>query len=332
MNLSLTKSPTLPDADTLLPLPESAVVTVLVMTATFFLAGTFGNVLVCLLITTRRDLRKVPHFLFANLAVIGLLSSFFVMPFMISIAAGAYMMKQSESMKILCNIRLFSSLFCSATNALILSLMAIDRQDCVFRPLRRRIHQSNVRKVLLAVWSSVLVLSVLFAIVLAKDGSQCSISDPFNLGSSSSNSSSLFSVYITVFGTGFNVAAILIIIITFLRIVKRLRSCPLPESRSLHQRYESQITKLTYKTCAIFILSWFPVIISHTAARFSDVDREKMRVVKLITLTFTNFTYVGNPFLHYKMLKTTPSNQLRIQPMSLRRIVSLDNNNVQKSQ
>lgn len=40
-----------------------------------FLAGTFGNGRACLLLRRRRDLRRTPHFLFANLSVIGFLSS-----------------------------------------------------------------------------------------------------------------------------------------------------------------------------------------------------------------------------------------------------------------
>lgn len=330
MNFSLTKIPNLQDDDrATTPIPQSVVITVLVMTVAFFVGGTLGNSLVCILITRRRDLRKVPHFLFANLSVIGLVSSFLAMPLMISIAVGTYMMEETESMGILCNIRLFFSFFCSAVNALTLSLMAIDRQDCVFRPLRRRMHKSNIKTVLLVVWCVVIIISVAFAIVLATDGSQCPHFDPFNLGSSSSSSGSLFSVYITAFGTGFNVAAFLIIVITFLRIVKKLRSCPLPESRSLHVRYESKITKLTYKTCGIFILSWFPVIISHIAARFSgaaEKERENTTIVKLITMAFSNFTYVANPFIHYNMLRTVPTNQLRIQLESIRRTGSLDCN------
>lgn len=293
--------------DSLTPIPQSVVVTAIVLTAVFLVAGTYGNALVCLLLGRRRDLRKVPHFLLANLSAIGLLSSILVMPMFVPIAV-RYIMKQEDSvdLKPLCKIHRVLSFFCSAINAMTLSLMAVDRQDCIFRPLRRRLRAGNVKTVLLAVWCVAIIIYVIFAILLTRDGSQCSQSDPFNLMSSSSNSSVLYSTYITIFGTVFNVAAVLIIVITFLRIVKRLRSSSLPHSRSLHQRYESQITKLTYKTCAIFILSWFPVMISHIAARFFGASSEHMRSLKLITATVTGFTYVANPILHYKMLKTAP--------------------------
>ena len=326
MNLSLQEIPTLQGDEVTTPIPQSAVITILVMTVTFSVAGTFGNTVVCVLVIRRRDFRKVPHFLFASLSANGLISSVFVMPFIISIAAKTYMMRKSESMDILCKIRLSSSFFCSVINALTLTLMAIDRQDCVYRPLRRRINNQNIEKCLLVVWCVVIIITVLFAIVLETDGSQCPPSDPFNLQSSSSNSSSLFNAYILVLGTGFNVAAILTIVITFLRTVKRLRSCPLPQSRSLHLRNETQITKLTYKTCAIFLLSWFPVIISSMIVRFTHgVDLETGRIVKLITVIFSNFTYVANPILHYKMLKIAPTNQ-PTQVMAMRRIGSIDLN------
>lgn len=327
MNLSLQRTPAVLRDDEVSELPQSIVIAVVVMTVIFLVGGTLGNALVCLVLSRRHDLRKVPHFLFANLTIIGLISSLFLMPMIISITAKTYLIKQRESMDIMCKIRLFFSFFCSAINALSLSLMAIDRQDCVFRPLRRRIQKHNVKKVLLAVWCAVIIVSISFAITLATDDSQCPASDPFNLNSSFSNSSMLFSVYITAFGTGFNVSTILIIIITFLRIVKRLRSCPLPESRSIYVRYESHITKLTYKTCAIFVLSWFPVIMSHSFARFNgDANIEVMRSVKLITLAFTNLTYVANPFLHYKLLKISPEKQQRTNLVAMRRIGSLDIN------
>lgn len=303
-------------SDSLAPIPQSVIVTVLVLTAVFLVAGTYGNARVFLLLERRRDLRKVPHFLLANLAAIGLLSSIVVMPIFISTAARRYIMKQQKwlELKALCKIRLVLSFFCSAVNAITLSLMAMDRQDCIYRPLRRRLHSDNVKRVLLAVWCMSIIIFVVFAVLLSIDGSQCPQNDPFNLISNSSNSSGFFNAYITIFGTVFNVAAILIIIVTFMRVVRRLRSSPLPHSRSLHQRYESQITKLTYKTCAIFILSWFPVIISHIITRFFAPGSELMLSQKLLTTAFTGFAYAANPILHYKMLRTA-SPTLRMRPV-----------------
>ena len=287
--------------------PQGVTVAVLVMTVFFFVVGTIGNALVCFVISKRHDLRKVPHYLFLNLSIIGLVSSVFVMPFLIAIIARAYMMNSSEALDVLCKLRVFFAFFCSAINALSLSLMAIDRQDCVFRPFRRRIRKDNVLKILLTIWSTLITISIFFIITLSTDRAQCPSSDPFNLKSSFSESTILFSVFITVFGTTFNCSAILIIVITFVRITKKLRSSPLPESRSNFLRFEASITKLTYKTCGIFILSWFPVIISHSFARFSShVDTDIIEIIKLVTLAFTNFTYAANPILHYTMLKVGP--------------------------
>ena len=293
----------------LVPIPQGVIVTVLVLTAVFLVAGTYGNAKVCLLLERRRDLRKVPHVLLANLSAVGLLSSAVVMPIFISIAARTFFVKQHDGIEltVLCRIRLVLSFFCSTVNAITLSLMAVDRQDCICRPLRRRLHSDNVRKVLLIVWLMAIIMFVVFAILLGIDKSQCPQYDPFNLISHSSISSGFFNAYITIFGTVFNVAAILIIMVTFIRVVRGLRSSPLPQSRSLHRRYESKITKLTYKTGAIFILSWFPVIICHTTTRFVALGSELTLSLKLLTIAFTGFAYASNPILHYKMLKTKAS-------------------------
>lgn len=294
-------------SDSLAPIPQGVTVTLLVLTAVFLVTGTYGNAKVFLLLERRRDLRKVPHFLLANLSAVGLLSSIIVMPIVISIAARTYFMKQQDgiALTVLCKIRLVLSFFCSTVNAITLSLMAMDRHDCICRPLRRRLHPDNVKKVLLIVWLMATIMFVVFAILLSVDESQCPQYDPFNLRSRSSTSSGFFNAYITIFGTVFNVSAILIIMVTFICVVRGLRSSPLPQSRSLHRRYESQITKLTYKTGAIFILSWFPVIISHSTARFSAPGSEGILSLKLLTTAFTGFAYASNPILHYKMLKTT---------------------------
>ena len=297
----------------LVPIPQGVIITVFVLTAVFLVAGTYGNAKVFLLLQRRRDLRKVPHFLLANLSTIGLLSSVVVMPIYLSIAARTYFMKQQGGMEfsVLCKIRLVLSFFCSTVNAITLSLMAMDRQDCICRPLRRRLHLNNVKNVLLIVWLMAILIFSVFAILLSIDESQCPQYDPFNLISHSSTSSGFFNAYITIFGTVFNVLAILIIMVTFCRVVRGLRSSPLPQSRSQHRKYESQITKLTYKTGAIFILSWFPVIISHITIRFIPAGSEFTLSLKLLTTAFTGFAYASNPILHYKMLKTA-SPTLRI--------------------
>jgi len=293
-------------SDSLVQIPQGVIITVFVLTAVFLVAGTYGNAKVFLLLERRRDLRKVPHFLLANLSAIGLLSSVVVMPIVISIAARTYFMKQQDGIElpVLCKIRLVLSFFCSTVNAITLSLMAMDRQDCICRPLRRRLHPDNVKKVLLIVWLMAIIIFAVFAILLSIDESQCPQYDPFNLISHYSTSRGFFNAYITIFGTVFNVSAILIIMVTFIRVVSGLRSSPLPQSRSLHRRYESQITKLTYKTGAIFILSWFPVIICHITTRFFAPGSELTLSLKLLTTAFTGFAYASNPILHYKILKT----------------------------
>ena len=300
-------------SDSLAQIPQGVKVSVLVLTAVFLVAGTYGNAKVFLLLERRRDLRKVPHFLLANLSAVGLLSSIVVMPIFISIAARTYFMKQRDGIElaVLCKVRLVLSFFCSTVNAITLSLMAMDRQDCICRPLRRRFHLENVKKVILIVWLMAIIISVVFAILLTVDESQCPQYDPFNLVSHSSTSRGFFNAYITIFGTVFNVSAILIIMVTFIRVIRGLRSSPLPQSRSLHRRYESQITKLTYKTGAIFIVSWFPVIISHMTIRFFAAGSEHTPSLKLLTTAFTGFAYASNPILHYKMLKAaTPAVQM----------------------
>ena len=100
-----------------------------------------------------------------------------------------------------------------------------------------------------------------------------------------------------------------IIVITALRIVKRLRSSPLPEARSQHRRQENKLTWLTYKICGVFLVCWLPLFVCFPLAQFGRNSGSDILVGALIiTLTVSNFNYVVNPFLCYKMLKQRPVN------------------------
>ena len=106
----------------------------------------------------------------------------------------------------------------------------------------------------------------------------------------------------------FNMVSVLIIVITALRIVKRLRSSPLPEARSQHRRQENKLTWLTYKICGVFLVCWLPLFVCFPLAQFGTNSRDLLVGVLIITLAMSNFIYVVNPFLYYKMLKQRPVN------------------------
>lgn len=86
---------------------------------------------VCYFFVQRRDLRKVPHFLFVSLAVSGIISSVFSLPSRLAMLA-LVGLGRIDYAKPAFYIVVSSSFLCAVVNSVTLSLMAIDRQDEIY--------------------------------------------------------------------------------------------------------------------------------------------------------------------------------------------------------
>ena len=274
-----------------------------------FLAGTFGNGRACFLLRKRRDLRKAPHFLLANLSVIGFLSS------IISIFGWSFLIVIFHIFKlqipeVFCFFIIPFVFACIMLNAMTLSLMAIDRQDCVLRPFHRRLTPHNVKTVILVTWLVGFVFTSVFVFFEAfANDSVCRNFHPYNLPGKLTNRNS-YITYLVVGATLLNVATFLTMVITFIRILVKLRSSSMPHSNSIQNRRERQITNITYRFCAVFAVCWLPVFTCNLLIRFGRFHGAEMKAAHVLTVTIAKFTYVLNPFLHHKMLKARTANQI----------------------
>ena len=268
-----------------------------------FLAGTFGNGRACLVLRRRRDFRRTPHFLFANLSAIGFLSS------LISIFGWLVMIVMSHVLylnipSVLCFIIVPFATACIVINAMTLSLMAIDRQDCFLRPFRRRITPDNVKTVLFITWLVTLVFTTAFAFSEAfTTDSMCRNFDPYTvLGKLSTTNS--FAIYFVVVAMFLNVITFFIIVVTFIRIVTKIRSPQVVvHSESVRNCRERKITNLTFRSCAVYVICFLPFFTCNLLVRFGTVYGAEINTAIVLTVTIAKFTYVLNPFLHHEMLK-----------------------------
>ena len=128
-----------------------------------------------------------------------------------------------------------------------------------------------------------------------------------------------------VLGTIPNIITVMVIVITIFRIVKRLRSSLLPRLNSLQRRRENELTKLTYKICSVFLISWFPIIIGNIVVRVGGFHGPTIQNIKLFAVVISNFNYVANPLLHCKMLKITSPVRF-LKPVLRCRNVKVDSN------
>ena len=277
-------------------------VSIVILLTIGFLTGTVGNARVCVLLGRRHDLRKVPHFLLASLSCTGLLSSLIKLPAHLAVIIVRHFFFNKISLDVICTLGFSSAMGFTLLNAITLSLMAIDRYDCVVRPLYRRLSPSNVKKVILLVWILALLLSSVHGVILHHESSTCYHLDPYSSLTASSGSPG-FTVYTMFLGAIPNVTTVMIIAFTLCLIVKKLRSSLLPRLGSLNRRREHEITKLTFKICGVFLLCWFPVIICNIVIRIGGIYGDIIRKVKLFTVVISNLNYVLNPILHFKILR-----------------------------
>ena len=302
------------------PSREVAISVVILLTITI-LAGTVGNAQVCILLQRRHDFRKVPHYLLASLSVTGLLSSLIKLPAHLAVTIVNYFPPNQVSLETVCKTGFSSAMGFSVLNALTLSLMAIDRYDCVVRPFNRRLSLLNVRKVILATWVVALVSSSFYIAMLHNENCVCFRLDPYSSAITSTGSRTVV-VYTMLLGTIPNVATVLLITVTVLLIVRKIRSSVLPRLRSLNRRRENQITKLTHKICAVFFISWFPVIICNIIGRIGGFHGAVFRTVKLFAVVISNFNYALNPIIHFKMLQVRLPDGVRLRSVMRRQAVT----------
>lgn len=304
--------PTSPTAVSTRVPPRAVSITAIAIATGCIVLGVFGNARVLHQLYKRQDLRKVPHYLLANLSVTGLLAMSVSLPCLVVALVLNYFLDNRVpfATEFVYKTGLTVALPVCILNAATLSLMALDRQDCVLRPFKRRLTWYNIKKVLLGVWIITAVLSIPSVVMASQENSLFSNINPYNSFRSNSNTPSR--LYTVGLGTLLNVVTFLVITITFVRVVNELRSSVDIMSRqanlnALLTRRENLITKTTYKICAVFLFAWLPLIMVNVVARLaSGLNAEVAGTVRLFTMVMSNFNYAFNPLLHLRMLRKRP--------------------------
>ena len=290
-----------------LPSPVASpgtIITNLTLLLIAIVIGFAGNAKVCYFFVHRQDLRKVPHFLFVSLAVTGIISSVFSLPSHIAMLAFLGLGRIDYAKPTL-YIVISSSFLCVVLNSVTLSLMAIDRQDCVLRPFNRRMTPSNVKFIIAGKWIGALFLtSILFFIIVLFDPSTLSPETFFSKLSDLKHNPILICYII---GKVLNVVTLIIVIVTAIRVMKTIRSSTLPDAASVHRRQENKLTWLTYKICGVCVACWVPQFIC-TGLFASDFDRDVVVNAMVIISTVGHYNYVLNPLVYRGILNRKANN------------------------
>ena len=309
MNNSSTFKANFSTVSSVLPtrLPTSLAIFVVSFMTVSIMAGAVGNARVCILLRRRQNLRKVPHYLLGSLALTGLLSAIFDMPLIIFMTVVNYFQSYDLSFaELLCKAKLSSTFGFIVLNAMNLSLMAFDRHDCVLRPFNRRLTPRNVKKVIPVPWFLACVVVTILAVLARNESSACVTFYPYN------NIAGLNVVLQAAMGAfgQFDTITIIVIVVSFVRISKRLRSSPVAPSNSAHQQHERKLTELTFKICGIFRFFRIPVMICHLLAAIS-VGKNSIAVntALMVAVSWVNVVFVLNPVVHQNVLNVRPPNQ-----------------------
>ena len=270
----------------------------LALTVIAIVIGFVGNAKVCYFFVQRQDLRKVPNFLFASLAVNGIISSLFTLPSRLAMLVLVGLGRIDYAERAL-NVTGPSSFLCAVVNFVTLSLMAIDRQDCVLRPFNRRITPSNVKFFIAGKWiGALLVTSFLIFVVLLYQ----SVSPVTFFAKMSDLKRNPIFIY-HILGIVLNVITLIIVIVTAIRVIKRIRSSTLSDAANLHRRQEIKLTWLTYKISGVCFACWIPQLICNGLLA-SGVPKDVVINAVVITSTIGYYNYVLNPLVYHGIMRT----------------------------
>ena len=289
--------------------PEHLAIAVIISVTVCILAGTIANASVCVLLQRRQDLRKVPHYLFGSLAVVGIFSALFSTQMLLVMTIVNYFQIQDLSVaEIFCKVGFPSGYACIVVNALTLWLMTFDRHDCVVRPLNRRITTRNVKKIIAVIWILALVTAVYFFISIRNEPSVCITFYTYNRKISLHRLGIVLTVAFTLVFQ-LDKITVVIVMVTFFRIMRAFRTSRVNPSISLHRRREKKITWLTLQLCCIFLLLRVPVTIAN-GFNGGEFEGTGVKTARLLTVVLAHFIYLANPILYWNMLRVRPPNPL----------------------
>ena len=145
------------------------------------------------------------------------------------------------STELACFTMIPSGFACGILNAVTLSLMAIDRQDCVLRPFNRRMTRSNIKKVIAISWAGTLVLTCVIIFQSPNDQfDACGVIPKIK------GRDPVF-VYFGILTLSFNIGSVFTIVITACRIIKSLRHV-----NRVNDNNSNKIIKLSLHTTGLF--------------------------------------------------------------------------------
>ena len=295
------------------PVPSGLAIAVIVILSTLILAGASGNAIVCDLLRRRRELRKVCHYLLASLSLTGIVTSILGLPSLLIAAIVNYLQAgQMPVAQTLCKLGFPFCIGCVALNALTIILMTIDRHDCVLRPFRRRLSTQNVKIIVPITWLVGFIITAVLLVLFRKETSVCYTWFPYEQSKAfQTEQGNVIRIYLTAV-TQLDTLAIVLVIITFFRVLKKLRSQVIPQltNSPIQQRQEKQLTRLTYGISGTYILFRIPLVICNIVASAVEFQGRALNTALLLTNVMVFSTFVLNPVLNFKMLRVRQPNHV----------------------
>ena len=275
-----------------LPLPGDFFIVAVVFLSVQIAVGLPGNLKVFLRLQKRKTTRKVPEVLLWNLSLVGVLVSGVYVPLFLAILVTNQL---SEPVRLVFVVVHYSlSISVSCWQSLNLVAMAVDRYDAVHHPHKRRITSANVFKVVKGIWVIVGLTMATHGALAVRDILEYEV--VFQLPSAA-----LSMLFTLVLANFLLVVTVVVILFTFGRIVKRLRSLPFQSNAG--QRSDILVSRLTYTVLFSFLASWLPLIVVVIVNRVFAVNETTFKALRVVLLAASNTNYVVNPFVHMRIVR-----------------------------
>ena len=282
--------PAAPDENAHL-LPDDFFIVAVVFLSAQIAVGLPGNLKVFLLLQKKKSARKVPEVLLWNLSLVGVLVSGVYVPlFLTFLVANQFSVKSVPFVFGIVRFSLSVSLSC--WQSLNLVAMAVDRYDGVLHPHKSRITSANVFKVVRGIWVIVGLIMATHGALAGRDILESEVT--FQLPNTVP--SMLFTLVLV---NSLLLVTVAVILITFVRIVKRLRSSPFPES---YKRPKIRLITLTYTVLFAYFISLLPLIVIVIVGRLIGLSEASSGALRLVLVAVSNTNYVVNPFIHVSIV------------------------------
>ncbi|XP_066589469.1 prolactin-releasing peptide receptor-like isoform X2 [Prorops nasuta] len=243
-------------------------ITFCVLYTSIFILGVFGNVLVCYVVSRKKEMQTVTNLFIANLAVSDILLCVLAVPFT---PLYTFLGRWAFG-RLMCHLMPYAQAVSVYISSLTLSSIAVDRFLVIIYPIRARMTVNTCFAVIVAVWIVALLLTLPFGIYI-----QFQEKNNANFCEENWPTEDFRRVFGAVTSTMQFIVPFLVVTFCYVRVWIRLndRERCRPGSKSdkqeeLDRKRKRRTNWMIISMVGVFVISWLPLNIVNIVSDFSE--------------------------------------------------------------